>query len=390
MRINKAFAVLFLSLTLAACGGGSDEATARAPVEYTYATPDSTGDGWTTGHLNDHGFDSAKITDMVSGILNGIHTGMDSVVIVRDSTLVLSENFRGRLDEYDGWVGNNDVTRHIMHSTSKSVTSALIGIAIDQGYIESTNVPFYGLFTYDSYENWDDRKSDMTLEDALTMRLGLIWDEWSEPYGDPLNDLTILTSSNTDYAKAVLDLPVESEPGTTYAYNTAATIAIGQALENSVGVPMADFAETHLFTPLQINSAVWGTTPTDLPNGGSGLFLKTRDMAKFGELFIAEGMWQGQQVISGDWVASSLQRRVDLSWSYTSGYGYQWWRDGFTFENQPIESWSTRGFGGQYIFCVPSLNLVVAFTGQNYANGLAETPFNLMQNYILTALENAP
>ena len=386
MRINKTIAALCLTLLIAACGGGSDASVTRAPVEYTYSIPANKNDGWATGHLDDHGFDSALITDMVNGILDGTHAGMDSVVIVRSTTLILSENFRSSLDEYDAWINNSSLSRHIMHSTSKSVTSALIGIAIDQGYIASTNVPFYGLFNYVAYDNWDPRKSSMTLEDALTMRLGLVWDEWSAPYGDSQNDLQILTSGNTDYAKALLDLPMESDPGTTYAYNTAATIAIGQALENVVGVPMADFAETHLFLPLQISSAEWGETPTGLPNGGSGLFLETRDMAKFGELFISNGLWNGQQIVSASWVTASVERSVDLSWIYTTGYGLQWWRDGFFYKGQPIESWSTRGFGGQYIFCIPSLNLVIAFTGQNYGNSLAETPFNLVQNYILAAL----
>ena len=93
----------------------------------------------------------------------------------------------------------------------------------------------------------------MTLEDALTMRLGLQWDEWSEPYGDANNDLTILTEKNIDQGWALLNLPVQSDPGTNFTYNTAATIALGQSLENAVGVPMEDFAEMHLFQPLQID-----------------------------------------------------------------------------------------------------------------------------------------
>lgn len=388
MRLACSLVLMLLSLALAACGGDNSSASDQIPVsaDYTYSVPLDSTDGWATGDLADHGIDSEKITAMINAILDGSYSGIDSVVIVRDSTLLLSELFRQRLDEYDSWIGNQSLSRHIMHSTSKSVSSALIGIAIDQGYIASVDVPFYDLFGYTSYENWDIRKSEMTLEDALTMRLGLQWDEWSAPYGDPRNDLQKLTSGNEDYTKALLDLPSESDPGTTYAYNTAATIAIGQALENATGVSMASFAETQLFAPLQITTARWGRTPTGLANGGSGLFLEPRDMAKFGQLFISEGVWNGQQVISKAWVQNSTARHVALSWANTSGYGYQWWRDKFRLGETELDTWSTRGYGGQYIFCIPSLRLVVAFTGQNYDNGLADTPFTLVQNFILPAL----
>jgi CubicO group peptidase (beta-lactamase class C family) len=388
IRAYRLVSVAALTLLLAACGGGtSADSGPPDTLTYTYAVPPQTSDGWATGHLDDHGFDMAKISDMMQSIVGGQFEGIDSVVIVRDNTLLLYSSFRRELDEFDGWINNTSLPRHILHSTSKSVTSALVGIAIDQGYIASIQEPFYDFFNYGSYANWDARKSDMTLEDALTMRLGIVWDEWSVPYGEPGNDLHELTSRHSDFAKALLDLPMEGDPGTTYAYNTAASITIGQALENAVGVPMAEFANTHLFRPMQIMTAEWGRTPTGLPNGGSGLFLEPRDMAKFGQIFIGDGEWNGQQIISSEWIETSTQRHVSLSWNRTSGYGYQWWIDDFVFDGQPVDSWSTRGYGGQYIFCIPALNLVVTFTGQNYGTSAAQDPFTLVQDFILPSIE---
>jgi len=389
-RATRLACVAALTLLLAACGGGSAaESTQQTDTSYAYAVPTQTGDGWATGNLDDHGFDSAKISDMMQRIADGQYTGIDSVVIVRNNTLLLYSQLRTELDDFDPWINNTRLAKHILNSTSKSVTSALVGIAIDQGYITSTQVAFYDLFSYGSYANWDPRKSSMTLEDALTMRLGILWDEWSVPYGEPGNDLQTLTSGNRDFAKALLDLPMESDPGTTYTYNTAATIAIGQALENAVGVSMASFAESQLFAPLQITTAEWGRTPTGLPNGGSGLFMEPRDMAKFGQVFIDNGKWNGQQIVSQNWVEASVQRHVSLSWNRTTGYGYQWWLDDFTFNGQRIDSWSTRGYGGQYIFCIPALNLVVTFTGRNYGDSAAQDPFDLVQDFVLVALEGA-
>ncbi len=388
MQNYRIISVLALALLAASCGGGSDGGNAPSEPQsfvYTYSIPAQTNDGWATGHLDDHGFDSARIMEMMDGINTGQFAGIDSVTIVRNDTLLLHAVYPRSLGQFDAWVGNTDPERHVMHSTSKSFTSALIGIAIDQGYIASVQIPFYDLFAYGSYLNPDSRKAIMTLEDALTMRLGLQWDEWSLPYGTVGNDLEDLTRNNTDYAKALLDLPMVSNPGTSFTYNTAATIAIGQALQNAVGVPMADFADMHLFLPLQIQTAEWGRTPTGLPNGGSGLFLEPRDMIKFGQLYISGGVWNGEQVISSAWSGVSVERHVILNWDLSSGYGYQWWLGGFTYRGQSIEAWSTRGFGGQDIFCIPSLNLVVAFTAQNYTSNEI-LPFSLMQDYILPSI----
>ncbi len=386
MKTYRLLPVFAFALLVTACGGGGGgNPPPDPPVAYTYSIPAQISDGWATGHLDNHAIDSALIMEMMDGINMGLFTGIDSVTIVRNGTLVLDATYQRSLDRFDSWVGNNDPDRHVLHSTSKSFTSALIGIAIDQQYITSVDVPFYDLFPYVNYANPDPRKSTMTLEDALTMRLGFGWDEWSIPYGTAGNDLQDLMENNTDFAKALLDLPLESDPGTAFTYNTAATIAIGQALRNAVGIPMADFAETHLFQPLQIQTAEWGRTPTGLPNGGSGLFLEPRDMIKFGQLFISGGIWNGQQIISAAWVDASVQPHVDLNYQLSSGYGYQWWLGGFTYQGQTIEVWSTRGYGGQDIFCIPSLGLVVAFTGQNYDSG-EFLPFELMQDYILPSV----
>jgi len=222
------------------------------------------------------------------------------------------------------------------------------------------------------------------------MRLGIEWDEWSLPYTNSANDLVFLENNNIDWTKALLDRQITSDPGTIFAYNTAATIAIGQAVENATGIPLADFANQYLFYPMQITTALWWRSPTGLPVGGSGLFLRTRDMAKFGQLFIDDGAWQGEQLISAEWIADSVVRRVDISsWATNSeAYGFQWWLDDLNYKGQTVETWVTAGYGGQYIFCVPSLDLVVAFTGHNYENGPGiANLYTMMEQYILAAID---
>ncbi len=392
--VAKLSALLVIVLVSGGCGGASSGAAAPPPSSppetFSYSVPQDIGDGWQVDDLAAEGFDTQMIVDMMDAILNEAYPGIDSVAIARNNKLLLYWYDRGReLDQFDAWINNTTPERHVLHSTSKSFTSALIGIAIDQGYIASTQVRFLDLFDYTDYENWDPRKADITLEDALTMRFGFRWNEWSRPYTDPLNHLVNLENNNVDWPKALLDLPMASDPGTTFAYNTAGTIAIGKALENATGERLAQFANTHLFFPMQIMDARWWS-PYSLANGGSGLFLRTRDLAKFGQLYLDGGIWQGQQLISAEWIADSVVRRVDLSdvLSFSEGYGYQWWLDELPYQSQLLETWVTSGYGGQYLFVIPGLELVVAFTGHNYdnADGISNL-YTMLQSHIMAAID---
>ena len=388
-HLHRILLAILASTLLGACGGGSSGGGSQEPVTFSYSVPVDVGDGWQVASLTDQGFDPQLIQNMMDRVVSGRFPGIDSVTIVRNDALLLYWFADRDLDQFDRWINNVDKERHVLHSTSKSVTSALVGIAIDQGFIASTDVGFYSLFNYASYDNWDPRKAEMTLEDALTMRLGLLWDEWSLPYTDRNNDLVALNTGHTDWAKALLDLPMIEDPGTSFTYNTAATNAIGQAVENATGIPLADFANANLFYPMQITDAVWATTPTGLPVGGSGLFLKPRDLAKFGQLYLDNGAWQGQQLVSAEWIADTVVRRVDISsWAtFSVAYGYQWWLDDLSYQGQPVETWVTSGYGGQYLFVIPSLELVVAFTGHNYEPGPGiSNLYRMMQEFILPSI----
>jgi len=376
-----------LLVTVSACSDGqSSVKTIEDNANYKYSAPVYLNDGWQVGHLDDYGFDHFLITELVDNINNDNFPGIDSLSIVRRNTLVLHQDFRTSFSVYDEWIENENLHKHIMHSTSKSFVSALTGIAVQQGYLPNADTPFYQLFDYASYDNWSINKEQMKLEDVLTMRLGLEWDEWSIPYSEAQNSLTNLVENNHDYVKALLDLSIITEPGDLYAYNTAASIALGYAIELSTNMPLAEFAEINLFAPMQIENAEWLTTPTDNLNTGSGLFLETRDMAKFGQLYLDKGIWNGYQLLNAAWVEKSLQKHVSLNWDYTSGYGFQWWLGDFELNDKTIPFYSTRGYGGQFIIIVPEYDLVVAFTGQNYNNDLYDSPFRLVEDYILPAI----
>jgi CubicO group peptidase (beta-lactamase class C family) len=385
-----------LTLVLMACGGGGGGgSTAAAPVipstpgaipPYEYSPPEDIQDGWPVSKLEDQQLDTDRITRTVDRMVQGELEGIDAIAIARRGELVLVERFARELDQFDQWIGNRDPERHVLHSASKSFTSALIGIAIDQGYFGGTEVPYLQVFDYASYDNNDPRKANITLEDVLTMRLGIEWDEWSEPYTSNRNDLVALTQQYQDWTKALLDRPMAAQPGTVYAYNTAATNSLCDALSQVTGMSTDEFSARFLFEPLQMSSALWDNTPTGHCVGGSGLFLTARDMAKFGQLFLDDGQWQGQQIISADWVERSVTRAVDFSGQYTSGYGYQWWLGEFREGSRRYPFYFANGYGGQNLVVIEELELVVAIFAQNYENNLHWLPQQIIERDIIPAV----
>ncbi len=156
LRVTASTAIL-ASLAIAACGGGGGSGGGSTntvePIEaapYTYSMPPDTADGWKVGEMTAEGFESAKILEMMERVVTEDFRGIDSVAIVRNNTLVLYWYSNRELDEFDEWIQNTNPERHVLHSTSKTFTSALVGIAVDQGYIESTEVSFLDLFDYSS------------------------------------------------------------------------------------------------------------------------------------------------------------------------------------------------------------------------------------------------
>ena len=129
-------------------------------------------------------------------------------------------------------MGNTDLELHALFSVSKSIASIAVGINIDKGNMSGVDTPYLSLFPYPNYENWDERKNDMTLHDVLTMRLGFAWNEWDPSYNDPGNELFDFYDDHVDYSKGLLDLPMAADPGSDFAYNTVATVSLGQAIEN--------------------------------------------------------------------------------------------------------------------------------------------------------------
>jgi len=382
-----------LLLHLASCGGSSAEKNKvvvnETPIieAYTYQLPADLSDGWQVAHLDDFDISAQPLIQMMDDINNKTYKNIDSVLIIRNNTLVFEAQIRESLNSYDDYVNNTDIAIHSLQSVSKSFASALVGIAIDQHLINSEENNLYDFFhQYNDFDNWDDKKSQITLKNVLTMRHGWQWDEWSHGYSDSRNSLGEIYRHSPDHVKGLLDLPMASTPGSTYSYSTIASVALGAAVETSVQMQLEDFAEQYLFEPIGITTAIWAFTPVGRAHTGGGLWLGQRDMAKFGQLYLNKGRWDGQQIISEDWINRSTKRHVLFDYGHSDGYGYQWWMKEFKLENgTTIDSFSAQGNGGQFIYVLPTLNAVVVFTGGNYNSQLLYQPVELMTKYVLPA-----
>ena len=391
--------LLSLAMSLAACGGGSGPAASPPPpppVPYTYSPPADTGDTWTISDAGTSGFDVAVLENMINDIRDGLFPNVDSVVIAKDGALVLDETIRTSTDHQDERVGNTDPSIHRVYSISKSVTSLVVGIAIDEGYIANVDVPYLGLFSYPSYDNWDPRKDDITLDHVLTMTAGFDWNEWDPPYSDPNNQFEVFIAETTDHAKGYLDLPMAADPGTEFAYNTAGSTSLAQAIENTVPMTAIDFGINELLLPMGITDVEVLTTPTGLPAGGYGFWFRTRDTAKFGQLLIDGGTWNGERIVSEQWLTASATPRIAIGWSDPAawdwnleGYGYQWWTGSYDFGGQNYPSVAGWGFAGQWLIAIPELDLVIAVNSDGYDGNepAINAAHELVMNYILPALD---
>ena len=367
---------LICGLSLAGCAPANP--AAQQPVS-----------AWQTASPAEVGIDEQPLSDAVARIHAGTYQNVHSILIVKDGKLVFEEYFSGYAWDYagEGFKGEltdfDAETRHNLASVTKSFTSALIGIAIDKGFIPGVDEKVFSFFPeYDGLR--DERKDKLTLEHLLTMTSGLEWNGMDVPVStrDPRNDLIQLFMVDDPIAY-VLAKPVVDEPGTRWYYNGGGTNVLGEVIRTATGLRMDEFAEENLFAPLGITDYEWDLINPDVIHASGNLSLRPRDMAKLGYVYLNDGIWQGERIMSEDWVQESTQAHATTLWE--SGYGYQWWLATYRLGSQTVGSFYADGWGGQRIMVFPDLDMVVVFTGGNYVEG---NPVDeIIERYILPAVK---
>lgn len=349
---------LYLECLVAGIGVGS-----------SYQTPEQLDDGWRVASLTQQWIDTLPILETLDRIRRGEFTGISSVLLTRDGILVLEEHF--------GAYGRDSL--HNMRSASKAITSALVGIAIDRGFIQSVDVPLLPYFPEyeDGIENWDDRKRNVTLKHLLSMTSGVRGNE----------DAMYPTD---DWIKFYLDQPLAASPGETFSYATSGVVTLGNVITRAADLRIPDFANQYLFGLLGITQYHWPITNSRGSQGlamtGGGLSLRPRDMAKFGQLYLNGGLWKGERIISAKWIEESTTKQA-TSDLYGEDFGYLWRMIDREVAGEKVRSYEAWGNGGQYILVFPSLDLVAVFTGENYGRfPEMEQPFTLLERFILPAV----
>lgn len=351
---------------------------------------------WAIAAPEAHGVNAEVLDAFHQELASGEHGYIDGMMVFRNGHLVYQEAYEndyealfdssdqppGQYNYYDPawhpWYQGGEL--HTMQSVSKSVTSALIGIAIGRGEIAGVDVPVMSYL--DDYAPIDDdpRRNAITLRHLLTMTAGIDWDE-SSAYTDPANSCAAMEASE-DWIRYVLDQPMRAEPGEEYVYNSGLTMLLAQVLLKATGMHADEYATEHLFGPLGIDTFYWKKTPTGLVDTEGGLYLAPEDLARFGYLYQHDGTWDGIRVLPEGWVAASMAPDTAVP-GWPGRYGYQWWLIPYGEEGR--WAYAGRGFGGQYVLVLPEENLLVVLTGWNIYEIRALNPIFALER-VLAAL----
>ncbi len=297
--------------------------------------------GWKTSTPEQQGMDSAKLQRADEFIQNRLPDAF-SLLVVKNGYLVF--------EKYYSWGSAEKYA--VVHSVTKSVTSALVGIALEKGYLDSVDQKLIEFFPEYASDDLDPRIEKIRLKHILAMSAGFRWND----RGPLMRDWY----TSADWAKFTFQLPIVTNPGDKFNYNSSISHLLSIILSKSTKISTLDFAKKNLFEPIGV-SGFWRQDPQGYYIGGFGLGLSARDLAKFGFLYLNNGYWNGQSIVPEQWVKKSTKQQIQ-AFSHplygTFGYGYHWW----VKQVDGCSSFRAWGRRGQYIAVVPELDLVIAVT----------------------------
>jgi CubicO group peptidase (beta-lactamase class C family) len=321
--------------------------------EYEYRLPKLLSDGWEVASLQDVDISEEKILE-VSRLIRSVdsYENVLSMLIVKDGKLVH--------EVYSPYCQRN--TLHWMASITKTVTSTLIGIAVDQGFVESIDATLFELLPGYASHFQDAKKKRIALKHIMSMTSGLDWNE-RVSYNNPENSEWQMVESE-DWMSHVVSRPMSDEPGKVFNYNTGGIHLLSAVIKSVSRLHAHEFAEKYLLHPMGIYAYQWNKDPMGFPcTGGTdgGLGLRTRDIAKFGWLFLRDGKWKGKRIISKAWIEKAPHTHPT-----TRGrgriYGLNWMTGRRIAHGKKVDYIASFGYGGQNLYIVPEYDLILVFT----------------------------
>lgn len=306
----------------------------------SYQSPIDINDGLQVSTLERNNLNKAVFDTINQDICNGKYGNIHSLLVIENNDLVIEQY-------YNGWKRDR---LHFLASNTKSVTSFLIGKAIEQGKIKDVNQKVLSYFPKYAGKEIDTLKKQISIKNLLTMTAGLKWDDETQ--------LHTLQQSNNRLDLA-LGQPMDTIPGSKYVYSSANSIILSEIIKNTTGQDISKFAKKNLFEPLGIKEFEWSSR-NGIYDSYGGLLLKPRDIAKFGLLHLNKGEWEGKTIISKEWIEETFCPYIEINHPFYSCYQWQMVKTDLGFN-----VWFIPGNGGQIINIVPALNMVVVINADN-------------------------
>jgi CubicO group peptidase (beta-lactamase class C family) len=345
-------------------------------------------DGWAVATPTEVGLDADRLSQLDTFLKQWPRHNVHAVVIARRGKLVFERYWRGRERRWMEWssvVEFSAAKKHDIRSISKSVTSLLIGAAVSEDRFPPLDSP-----VIDYFPEYADlrtvKNARITFRHLLTMTHGQRWDE-SRSWKSRANNERQLLEAGDPY-RYVLEQPMALPPGTSFNYSGGATSLLGAALAKAVGRRIDVYAREKLFQPLGITDFEWlNFTGSAEVAAFTGLRLRPRDLAKLGQLVADEGRWNGRQVLPARWINQSTTPHVNADGNGALYYGYQWWLGRSLLDGHDLTWIAGVGSGGQRLFIVPGLDLVVVVNAFNYRSHI---PIAILNRLVLPAVTDYP
>jgi CubicO group peptidase (beta-lactamase class C family) len=336
----------------------------RVAAGVVRGAPADLDDGWPVTAPERQGMDGALLRGIAVRFAACEEARAHAVVVARHGALVYEHYFTGedwRWTSPLGVVAFDAAVKHDLRSITKSVTSLMVGTALDRGWIEDLDTPVFSYFP-EHAELRSSAKDRITLAHLLTMSAGFAWDERGA-WDRATNNERLMDEARDPY-RYVLEQDLATAPGRFYDYCGGAPTLLQGVVQRTSGKSLDVVARETLLEPLAITDAEWTRFPNGDVRGYGGLRLRPRDLAKIGQLVLDRGIWQGRQIIRPEWIAASTAPRINGDGIFY--YGYLWWLGRFLVERQEIRWIAAFGNGGQRLYIVPRLDLVVAVTAGAY------------------------
>lgn len=325
--------------------------------------------------------DKSRLKELKTKIAERVYPNIQGILVEQGDKILIEEYFNG-FDKN---------TRHDMRSSFKSVTSLLTGIAVDKGLLSIDDA----LKQYFP-ELKDSEKGNITVRNLLEMRSGLNCEEFYDIGPDCEYSMT----NTDDWIAYCLSIKLQRQPGLNWSYSSNDPMIMGEVISRVSGMTIMEFAKENLFDPLDIKDYKWTISPKGRGMTAGSFYMKPTDMLKIARLVYDNGNWQGQQIVSEEWIKQSTNCEIDLDFSFTrysrmpnakyesARYGFYWYRENLKYKDINTEVLFASGNGGQYMMLLQDYNTKVVFTGGNYGSWRGKLPFEILLEYIIPMVDH--